>query len=228
MSYEEQRSAAWLYERVGFCTASKFADAIEITKSGKESARRRNYRVRLAIERMTNEPTPNFVSAAMQHGTDTEPLARMAYEARTGAVVEEAGFIHHPKIEFCGGSPDGLIGAAGGLEIKCPFESAIHVETVMTKNCDDHMAQIQGLMWITGRAWWDFVSYDPRLPGGLKLHIQRVPRDEKYIAALVAGVMQFLSDVAADHATLSALAALPQMNDASAAATNEAADEDAI
>ena len=202
----EQRSAAWLYERVGFCTASKFAAVMDITKKGTEAAKRRNYRVQLAVERLTNEPTQNYVSVAMQHGVDTEPLARMAYEARTGAVVEETGFIHHPTMQWVGGSPDGLVGADGGMEIKCPFESAVHVATLMDRHCEEHLAQVQGLLWITGRKWWDFVSFDPRMPKGLQLYVQRVARDEAYITDLADGVTRFLAEVEAQHAALMRLA----------------------
>jgi hypothetical protein len=202
----EQRSAAWLYERVGFCTASKFAAVMDITKKGTEGAKRRNYRVQLAVERLTNEPSQNFVSVAMQHGIDTEPFARMAYEARTGAVVEETGFIHHPHIELCGGSPDGLVGTDGGIEIKCPFEAAVHVETMMDRSCDEHLPQIQGLMWITGRKWWDFVSFDPRMPKGFQLYVLRVPRDDGYIAELEKSVTKFLVEVKEQHVALLAMA----------------------
>lgn len=194
----EQRTAAWLYERVGFCTASRFKDVMAITKSGTEAAPRRNYRVRLAVERLTNEPAKGYQNEAMMWGNEQEPEARMAYEALTGEIVEETGFIHHPIIEWCGGSPDGLVGEDGGIEIKCPYESAVHVETMMTEECD-HLQQIQGLMWITGRKWWDFVSYDPRMPSGLDLYVQRIERDDAYIAKLEAGVLAFLAEVQAQH-----------------------------
>lgn len=50
-------------------------------------------------------------------------------------------------------------------------------------------------MWITGRKWWDFVSYDPRMPEHLQLFVQRIERDEKYVADLEAKVTAFLREV---------------------------------
>ncbi len=60
---------------------------------------------------------------------------------------------------------------------------------------DEHKAQVQGLMWITGRKWWDFTSYDPRLPAPFDLYIQRIPRDEAFIAMLAEEIGDFLVDV---------------------------------
>jgi hypothetical protein len=151
------------------------------------------------VERLLNEPQAGYMNEAMQWGAEKEAEARMAYEARTGALVEETGFIHHSTLEWCGGSPDGLIDADGGLEIKCPYETAVHVETMMTKSCAEHLPQIQGLMWITGRKWWDFVSYDPRMPKGVELYVQRVDRDEKFIAVLAQEVEAFLGEVREQH-----------------------------
>lgn len=199
----EQRTAAWLYERVGHCTASRFKDAT--AKIGKgEAAARRNYRVQLAVERLINAPTANFVNSAMQWGIDQELQARMEYEAKTGAIVLESGFIHHATLQWCGGSPDGLIGKHGGVEFKCPFEPAVHVTTMMTGECE-HLPQIQGLMWITGRKWWDFVSYDPRMPAGLQLYVKRIERDDKYIAALESDITAFLKEVNDQHVALMAM-----------------------
>ncbi len=193
-----QRTAQWLYDRVGYCTASRFKDVLGVLKSGKEPAARRNYRVQLAVERLTNHPTSNYMNAAMEWGVTQEAQARMAYEARTGEIVEETGFIHHPSLEWCGGSPDGLVGAKGLCEFKCPYESAVHVMTLLDGAMpEEHAAQVQGLMWITGREWCDFVSYDPRPPRGLDLFVQRIARDDAYIASLETEVRKFLAEVAA-------------------------------
>ena len=72
-----------------------------------------------------------FQSKEMQHGTDTEPQARAAYEFLTDAEVVEDGFVLHPIIADFGASPDGLIGDVGLLEIKCP-NTAAHIETLLT------------------------------------------------------------------------------------------------
>lgn len=197
-----QGSTQWLFDRVGFCTASRFKDVMDKLKSGKPGAKRETYLWETVIERLTGQPQDHFTSAAMQYGIESEPLARMAFESKTGCLAEEVGFIKHPTIDLCGGSPDGLIDD-GGLEIKCPWNSANHLKTVRDGMPEEHIAQVQGLMWITERRWWDFVSFDPRMPEPLQLYVQRIERDDAYIAKLEAEVISFLAEVAATHATFS-------------------------
>ena len=191
----EQGSVDWLMSRVGHCTASRFRDVLDELKSGKPGAKRIAYEWEIVIETITQAPAQHYESAAMQHGTNNEPFARMHYESRTGNIVMETGFHHHPEIKRVGGSPDGLIDDDGGLEIKCPFNSANHLACFLNGMPEEHTAQIQGLMWITGRKWWDFVSYDPRLPEPLDMYVQRIERDEKYIANLQEKVLGFLQNV---------------------------------
>lgn len=197
MSGADQRTAAWLYERVGHCTASRFNDVIAKTKAGKPTAARETYLMELVVERITGQPQDHFASAAMQWGEEQEQPSRMAYEAATGAMVEEVGFIKHPTLTFVGGSPDGLIGQDGGWESKSPYNTANHLYTLLDGMSEEHMAQIQGLLWITGRKWWDFQSYDPRLPEPLCRYVKRIERDDKFIIALEAEVIAFIAEVAA-------------------------------
>jgi len=190
-----QGSAAWLFERVGYVTASRFKDVIAKTKEGKPTAARETYLWELVVERLTGSPQDHFTSTAMQWGTDQEQRSRMAYEAETGAMVEEVGFIKHPTVKWVGGSPDGLIREDGGWESKSPYNSAIHLQTVLNGMPDDHMAQVQGLMWITGRKYWDFQSFDPRLPEELQRYCVTVKRDDDYISTLGAEVIVFSGEV---------------------------------
>lgn len=193
----EQGSVEWLYDRVGFSTASRFKDVMDFTKAGKPGAKRTGYMWELVIERLTGKPQEHFTSTAMQHGIDNEPLARMTYSAHSGNIVEEAGFIKHPSVPMVGGSPDGLIDDDGGCEFKCPYNSQHHLQCWLTGMPEDHIAQVQGLMWITGRQWWDFGSFDARMPEPLQLYLQRIERDDEYIAKLEAAVIVFLGEVQA-------------------------------
>lgn len=193
-----QGSAAWLYERVGYVTASRFDAVIAKTKAGKPTAEREKYLWELVVERVTGQPQDHFASSAMQWGTDQEQASRMDYEARTGAMVEQVGFLKHPTLPMVGGSPDGLIDEDGGWESKSPFNSGIHLQTFIAGAMpDDHRAQVQGLMWITDRDWWDFQSFDPRLPEPLCRFVQRIERDDAYIAALETEIVAFSAEVAA-------------------------------
>lgn len=189
-----QRTAEWFAERAGCCTASRAADVLARIKTG-EAATRRKYRIQLCTERLTGVPVQGYQNAAMLWGTETEPEARMAFEAERGAFVEEVGFCRHPEIVYCGASPDGTIGDEGLLEIKCP-ESTTHLEWMSQERVPpEHIPQIQFQLWVTGRKWCDFVSYDPRFPEHLRLYVVRVERDLKFIENLSAEVCNFLAEV---------------------------------
>lgn len=191
----DQRTEEWHQARLGKVTASKLADVMASGRGGAPSATRANYRAQLVVERLTGTPTETFTNAAMAHGTETEPQARATYILTTGRVVEEVGFIDHPAIEMSGASPDGLIGADGLVEIKCP-NSATHIATLRGAEIDGkYLKQMQWQMACTGRDWCDFVSFDPRLPDELQLHIRRVARDPAMISEMEAAVRSFLAEV---------------------------------
>jgi putative phage-type endonuclease len=189
-----QGSPEWLAARAGHCTASRFKDVLAKIKTG-ESASRRNYRIQLVTERLTGRPCDSYSNAAMEWGTATEPFARAAYEGARTVMVDETGFLLHPGVPFVGASPDGLVGADGGVEIKCPFQSTVHVETLEGGMPPEHRAQVQGTLWVTGRAWWDYISFDPRMPAHLQLYVERIARDDAYIATLADEVTRFLAEV---------------------------------
>lgn len=164
------------------------------TKSG-YSASRKNYMAELACERLTGVPSEHFESAAMKWGTDNEPLARSAYEARTGELVEEVGFIGHPTIKNFGASPDGLVGTDGGIEIKCP-NTATHIDTLLGGKIEQkYIYQMQTAMACTGRLWWDFVSFDPRLPDNLSFKCIRANRHDGLIEAIETEAKRFLAEL---------------------------------
>lgn len=191
----DQRSDEWFAARLGKVTASRVADLMAKTKSG-PSASRANYMADLIVERMTGQKAEGFTSAAMQWGTDTEPQARAAYEFLTDAEVIEEGFVLHPAIADFGASPDGLIGDVGLLEIKCP-NTAAHIETLLTGEVPGkYVTQMQAQMACTGRAWCDFVSFDPRMPGDMQLFVRRVARDDAFIAQMECEITNFLAELA--------------------------------
>jgi putative phage-type endonuclease len=189
-----QGTDAWFSARLGKVTASRVADVIAKTKSG-YSTSRDNYMAQLVCERLTGQKGESFTNAAMQHGTDTEPLARSAYEAFADVMVEEVGFIQHPKIEQAGASPDGLVGLFGMLEIKCP-NTATHIDTLLTQSVPTkYITQMQWQMRCCERQWCDYVSFDPRLPQDLQLFVKRVEFDAAYVATLEEEVNLFLKEL---------------------------------
>lgn len=190
----EQRSPEWFAARLGKVTASKVADVIAKTKTG-YSASRDNYMAQLVCERMTGVQAEGFTNTAMQWGTDQEPLARAAYEAAKDVLVDETGFVIHPRISEAGASPDGLVGDDGLIEIKCP-NTATHIDTVLSEKVPGkYFTQMQWQMACTERKWCDFVSFDPRMPEGLQLFIQRVDFDPEYVKMLETEVTAFLNEL---------------------------------
>lgn len=180
----EQGSAEWLALRAGKFTGSRFSDLMAVTKSG-PSTSRANLLVTLALERLTGQAEESFQNDAMRRGTELEPLARGAYEAETGELVEQAAFLAHPAHSFIGVSPDGLLGADGMIEIKCPASQAKHLAALRNgSHAQEYRWQVQGQLFVANRAWCDVVSYDPRFPDGLQLAITRVTRDEVASKAL--------------------------------------------
>jgi len=190
----EQRTDEWFESRLGKATASRIADIIAKTKTG-PSASRDNYAVQLVLERITQSKGESYTNAAMQWGTDTEPMARQQYELKRGVFVDEVGFIDHPTIAMSGASPDGLVGADGLVEIKCP-NSATHMETLVSRKIPQkYIPQMMWQMCCTGRNWCDFVSFDPRFPENLQIFVERVEYDPTYARMLELEVTQFLDEV---------------------------------
>jgi hypothetical protein len=205
-----QRSAAWHAARCGLVTASRAKDILAAIKSGGEAAARRDYRLQLMTEILTGQPAEDgFVNADMQRGTDLEPDARRAYEARTGRLVQEAGFLRHPTLR-AGCSIDGHIdGYQAVIELKVP-RSATHLRYLRAFDFPaEHKAQALHIQWITGCESVELVSYDPRFPAHLTLvtHVYRATREA--LDDHESAVRQFLTEVDVDVRALATEADLP-------------------
>jgi putative phage-type endonuclease len=199
----EQRSAEWRQQRAGKITASCFADVISVRRDGNAKAARQKLMHQLAFERLAGIPRHEVGSKSMDWGTDLEAHAREAYEIETGNIVVESEFLLHPLHQCIGASPDGLVGTDGGIEMKCPHDEAVHIQTWLEGMPENHIPQVQGNMLVTGRSWWDFVSYDPRQGQKWRLYIQRIPRDDDYINnKLLPGLLQFEAELQAMVGTL--------------------------
>lgn len=197
----EQGSDAWRMARVGKLTASRIADALRMTKTGR-GADAVNYMAELITERLTGIPTDTITTKDMAWGVEHEGEARNLYAYRRGVTVGEVGFAAHPRLPMAGASPDGIVGNDGMIEIKCP-RSKTHIETLLGANIDpDYVKQMQWGMACTGSSWCDFISFDPRFPDHLQMVIRRVPRDASAISDLEAGARRFLDEVHAKTVTL--------------------------
>lgn len=191
---ELQRSEAWFEARLGKATASRCSDILAKIKSG-EASTRRNYRIQLVCERITQTLTDHITTRDMEWGTEQEPFARAAYEAHTGNFVDECGAIPHKTIEMFAASPDGLVGKDGLIEIKCP-RPATHIEWLLDGRVPtQHKPQMIAQISCTGRKWVDFVSFDPRMPEHLRLFVVRFTPSPKEIEEVESQVSTFLAEV---------------------------------
>lgn len=198
----EQRTEEWYAARLGKVTASKISKVTAKTKSGGWGAERANYMAALLCERLTGTKMNDYVNAEMQWGTDTEPQAKDAYSFHCDVDVQDVAFVDHPRIAMSGASPDGLIGTDGLVEIKCP-NTATHIETLLGGSFPGaYIQQVQWQMACTGRKWCHLVSFDPRLPESMRLHVVRVARDDAVIADLEHHVELFLRELAVKQSAL--------------------------
>lgn len=186
----DQGSSDWFEARAGLPTASEFSTVMAKGKEGGASITRANYMSRLAGEIVTGEPDPDvYTNPHMERGKVMEDEARDLYAYLKNVDPQRVGFIRNGQK---GASPDALIGADGGLEIKSASRT---VQISRIKRDDlppEHKAQVQGNLWVAERDWWDFVSYCPKLPALIK----RVYRDETYIAQVAAAVDAFNEELA--------------------------------
>lgn len=198
-SQHAQGTDEWLKERLGVLTGSCAYKAFKAGRGGNGwAATRQSYLMDLVAEVMTGE-SPFATSRAIEWGNDHESMARDAYEAATFNVAVEAGLCFKDELKRCGASPDGFVGADGLIEIKCPYTTVVHLDTVINGTIKpEYIEQMQFQMWVTGRKWCDFVSFDPRMKEK-KIHIIRIEAEKDYtklVEDFIAELDELLSKVA--------------------------------
>ena len=187
-----QGSPEWHAARIGKITGSRFKDVLSTRGAG-----RGNYMRELLLERKTGRAAVGFTNTEMEWGTEHEPQARAYYEKYHDRKVQQVGFVDHPLEQYrgyVGVSPDGLVDDVGCIEIKCP-NTDTHLEYI-AKNVlpSKYVAQVQGELWVTGRQFCDFISFDPRVEKQPFFDI-RIERDEVYIRKLAAAVDVFIQEM---------------------------------
>lgn len=183
-----QGSEEWWEARLGFVTASNFHKVLN-KRTG-----RGLYMRKLAAERLTGLREESYKNDFMEAGSETEAEARKYYETVNDCEVEQVGFVM--RDDDVGGSPDGLVGKEGLIEIKCPLSST-HIEIILSGKMPAlHIPQVQGLMWVTERKWCNFVSYDPKMLSQ-PIFVVRVKRDVDYIKILSENVGRFVIELKA-------------------------------
>lgn len=202
-----QGSHEWFMARCGRVTASDVDKVMAFLKRGEkkggDTEARAGYKATIVGEILTGEPNMDgYVTSFMSDGVENEPYARAAYEVSQDVSVDTVGFIIHPNIDRSGASPDGLVGNNGGVEVKCP-KTKNHIAYMLAGELpEEYEPQVMFNIACAGREWWDFVSFDARLPLRHQLFIKRVYRNEHRIKEIEEGVMRFLDEVDATIAKL--------------------------
>ena len=187
-----QGSDEWMSQRRGIVTASVVGRLLTATGKVANNDTSRAFVAQLVAERITGWTDPVFVSDDMLRGHDDEPHAVAAYEAHTGASVEHVGFmvreVERDGWSFRAGySPDGLVGDAGLIEVKSR-RAKKQVQTILEGEVpSENMAQIQCGLWVSGRAWLDYVSY----AGGMPLFVKRVLPDQQWFDSIETAITSF-------------------------------------
>jgi hypothetical protein len=161
-----QKSPEWWDMRKDRPTASNF-DRVMTPKQGKTGGPgSESYLSELSAAVLRFDPgmmTESFETPAMRQGADWEPEARRWYQYMHlggSPPVRQVGLCVTDCWRFAC-SPDGLVGDDGGLELKCP-QPATHASYLRKGGLPvEYKCQVHGCLVVTGRDWWDFVSYCP-------------------------------------------------------------------
>lgn len=180
----DQNSPEWFEARRGVVTASRFSDVL----AKGQGITRRKYLLTLAGEAITGEVAESYSNAHMERGHAMEADARNLYSLMHDVEPELVGFMRCGRI---GASPDSLVGLDGLLEIKTKLPHLLLDVLDKGKLPSEHVAQVQGQLFVSGRQWCDFVAYWPKLP---LFHV-RVERDEAYISNLSQAVDAFVGEL---------------------------------
>lgn len=201
----EQGSPEWDRVRGVIPTASMFSKIL--TPTGKPSTQAGAYMDELLSHWLMGHGDlgEGFTSPWMEHGRELEDTAIAFYELTEDVEVNRAGFCLTDD-ERAGCSPDGLVGDAGGIEIKCP-KGSTHVAYLRGQKIPTtHIPQVQGSMFITDRPWWDFMSFHSEMSP----MIIRVYRDYEYISKLRMALDVFFEKMIEKRTTLMELGYAPQ------------------
>jgi exodeoxyribonuclease (lambda-induced) len=184
----EQGTDEWLKARLGVATASNFKYIV--TSKGERSKQIKDYSIQLASEMLVEELEETYKSDWMLRGNELEDDAVDMYEQRTFTPVERVGFMHCGDYGY---SPDGVVGDNGLIEVKCPSQK-VHAKYLNEDRVPvEYVQQVQGGLYVSGRQWCDFISYNPCFKGEYKLFIKRVFRDEELIEKLEGGIQEAIT-----------------------------------
>jgi hypothetical protein len=195
----EAYSPEWFKSRQGNFTGSEVWKLMTKPRNKSEpiSKTAETYILEKVWEKLSGLTKGGVDNFATEWGNEYEPMAKQFYMRLTGNEITEAPLVYNISYDGLTGTPDGLIGGDGLIEVKCPFNGANHLrhcfitedEYFKTEHPEYYWQQMS-YMALTGRAWSDFVSFDPRINTDLGLFIYRLTRNDEDINELAEKVQQ--------------------------------------
>lgn len=189
-----QTDPSWLPSRIGCLSASRFRDATDFLKNGKESEARRKYRSELVAERIAGYAVDHVVTKPMQRGLLLESEARNFYEEQSGHLLGPARLFVHPTIEFLCATPDSTLGHDAVVEFKVPLVHTFVNWVEVGEIPPDHVPQLDCQLLVTGRSKAIFAAYCPEMPEPRRLFIREYVPDADRRAAAEAAAIRFLEE----------------------------------
>lgn len=186
--FMKQRTTEWFMVRIGICTASEFKNLVtpEFKIRSWSTEMPNTYLAAKLSEKWKGEPDEGYSSFAMEQGEIRENQAIPWYEDVFEVEIERVGFITTDDGRI-GASPDGLIGAKRGIEIKVPLPKT-HVRYLLKRELpDEYEAQVHGNILVADAEGWAFMSWRPEFP---KL-VMQVERDEEKCKVLQGALWDF-------------------------------------
>jgi len=204
-----QRTDAWFRQRRGKLTASQLGQCLGLTPWGSPNSLAKQLYADLTDDSSDSDKlldddatadSPATKRAreadlakkqkknpALEWGTVMEPSALMEYTALTGDAIEAVGFVEHARLDWFGGSPDGLLpldlesGTRGIVEAKCPFTRKLYGDMPL-----HYIPQVNALCELTGAQWCDLICWTPQ-----ESRVWRVQADKQLFDTLMNHYQNF-------------------------------------
>lgn len=191
----EQGTPEWHRMRAGVITASRVHDIIKKGRTkGSYSAARQTYMNELIAQVCTGLLPEQLTAKQVAWGHENEPKALALYDPFEDKQINQIAFIYGLDMR-CGVSPDALVNDNGGLEIKCPWTTSQYIDQLLGgEPKPEYLTQMQYSMWVTGREYWDFANYDPRMKKK-NIHVVKHEPDLKLFKIFDEEIPKFIKDM---------------------------------
>ena len=182
-----QSQEEWLQARANRFTASVVHKLMGVSRNGETlSKTAQSFIYEKAAEILTGYSKPVYGDSLEWGITNEADAFHMFADNDFNEWTYYGGdtYVFIPYGEYSGYSPDGLSSDAI-LEIKCPYNSGIHLKNFNIYDADslkqihpEYYWQMQLGMLATDLDYGYFVSYDPRMPQEKQMHIAEIERHE--------------------------------------------------